>query len=166
MKLKIFYPVINGEITGGNIIALRIIDEALRRGYGVVVNSPTEGKFTRLLEEKGIKVYYIDTRKTFRLDSAFGLAFIIKKEGIGLIHSHTPLAGTVLSRLSGWITGIPVLNHAHCPEFINRNPAIGCFQPWLIWVASRLLCARIIAVSEFVKTEIIKQGSSVDKIAV
>jgi len=166
MKLKIFYLVINGEVTGGNIIALRIIDEALRRGYGVVVNSPTEGKFTRLLEEKGIKVYYIDTRKTFRLDSAFGLAFIIKKEGIGLIHSHTPLAGTVLSRLSGWITGIPVLNHAHCPEFINRNPAIGCFQPWLIWVTSRLLCARIIAVSEFVKTEIIKQGSSVDKIAV
>ena len=52
MKLKILYPVIDGEITGGNIIALRIIEEDLRRGYGVVVNSPTEGKFTRLLKEK------------------------------------------------------------------------------------------------------------------
>jgi len=166
MKLKILYPVIDGEITGGNIIALRIIEEALRRGCGVVVNSPTEGKFTRLLKEKGLTVYYIDTRKTFRLESVFRLAGIIKKEGIGLIHSHTPLAGTVLSRLSGWVSGIPVLNHTHNPEFINRNPLIGSFQSLLIWVTSRLLCARIIAVSEFVKTEIIKQGSSVDKIAV
>jgi len=166
MKLKILYPVIDGEITGGNIIALRIIEEALRRGCGVVVNSPTEGKFTRLLKEKGLTVYYIDTRKTFRLESVFRLAGIIKKEGIGLIHSHTPLAGTVLSRLSGWVSGIPVLNHTHNPEFINRNPLIGSFQSLLIWVTSRLFCARIIAVSEFVKTEIVKQGSPADKVTV
>lgn len=166
MKLKIFYPVINGEITGGNIIALRIIDEALRKGYGVVVNSPTEGKFTRLLEEKRIKVYNIDTRKTFRLDSAFRMAEAIKKEGIGLIDSHTPLAGTILSRLAGWISGVPVINHNHCPEFINLNSFIGGLQLMLLWITSRLLCGRIIAVSEFVKREIIKQGASADKVTV
>lgn len=166
MKLKILYPVINGEITGGNIIALRIIDEALRKGYDVVVNSPTEGKFTRLLEEKRIKVYNIDTRKTFRLDSAFRLAEVIKKEEISLIDSHTPLAGTILSRLSGWISGVPVINHNHCPEFINLNPFIGSFQSVLLRITSRLFCGRIIAVSEFVKREIIKQGASADKVTV
>lgn len=166
MKLKILYPVINGEITGGNIIALRIIDEALRKGYGVVVNSPTEGKFTRLLEEKGIKVYHIDTGKTFRLDSVFRLAYIIKKEGINLMHSHTPLAGTVLSRLTGWISGVPVINHNHCPEFINLNSFIGGLQLMLLRITSRLLCGRIIAVSEFVKREIIKQGAPADKVTV
>lgn len=166
MKLKILYPVIDGEITGGNIIALRIIEEDLRRGYGVVVNSPTEGRFTRLLKEKGLKVYHIDTRKTFRLDSAFRLAYVIKKESINLIHSHTPLPGTVLSRLSGWVAGIPVINHTHNPEFINRNPLIGVFQSLLIWVTGRIFRARIIAVSEFVKTEIVKQGSPEDKVTV
>src|SRR3989338_6576503 len=94
MRLKILYPVIDGEITGGNIIALRIIEEAIRRGCAAVVNSPTEGRFTRLLREKGVMVYNIDTRRTFRLDSALRLAGIIKKEGIGLVHSHTPLPGT------------------------------------------------------------------------
>lgn len=166
MKLRILYPVIDGEITGGNIIALRIIEEDLRSGYGVVVNSPTEGKFTRLLKEKGLKVYHIDTRKTFRLDSAFRLAYVIKKEGINLIHSHTPLPGTVLSRLSGWVAGIPVINHTHNPEFINRNPLIGVFQSLLIWVTGRIFRARIIAVSGFVKTEIVKQGSPEDKVTV
>jgi len=166
MGLKILYPVIDGEITGGNIIALRIIEEALKKGYGTVVNSPSEGKFTRLLKEKGIKVYNIDTRRTFRLGSALRLACIIKKEGINLIHSHTPLGGTVLSRLAGWITGIPVINHTHNPEFISRNPISGRCQSLLIWITSRFFCARIIAVSEFVKTEIIKQGAPTDKITV
>ena len=166
MKLKILYPIINGEITGGNIIALRIIDEALRRGYGAVVNSPDEGKFTRLLEEKGIKVYNIDTSRTFRLDSAFRLAKVIKKEGVGLIDSHAPLSGTILSRLSGWISGVPVINHNHCPEFINLNPFIGSLQSALLRITSRLFCGRIIAVSEFVKREIIKQGAPADKVTV
>ena len=31
MRLKILYPVIDGEITGGNIIALWIIEELLKR---------------------------------------------------------------------------------------------------------------------------------------
>ena len=164
--LKILYPVIDGEITGGNIIALRIIEEALRNGYGAVVNSPSDGKFIRLLEEKGIKVYHIDTRKTFRLDSAFRLARVVKKEGVGLIHSHTPLPGTVLSRISGWLAGIPVINHTHNPEFINRNPLVGVFQSLLLWASSRLFRGRIIAVSEFVKSEIVKQGCPEDKVTV
>lgn len=166
MKLKIFYPVINGEITGGNIIALRIIDEALRKGYGVVVNSPAEGKFTRLLEEKGIKVYHIDTCKTFRLDSVFRLACIIKKEGISLIHSHTPLSGTVLSRLGGFIAGVPVITHAHVRDSFNRNPFIGFYQFLLNWFTSRFFCFKIIAVSQAIKKEIICQGVIAGKIDV
>ncbi|MEK6654578.1 MAG: glycosyltransferase, partial [Thermodesulfobacteriota bacterium] len=124
------------------------------------------GKFTRLLEEKGIKVYNIDTSRTFRLDSAFRLAEVIKKEGVGLIDSHAPLSGTILSRLSGWISGVPVINHNHCPEFINLNPFIGSLQSALLRITSRLFCGRIIAVSEFVKREIIKQGAPADKVTV
>ena len=166
MNLKILYPVIDGEITGGNIIALRIIDESLRKGCGIVVNSPTEGKFTQLLKEKGIRVYNINTRRTFRLDNALKLAYIIRKEGINLIHSHTPLGGTILSRFAGGIAGIPVVNHAHAPDFINLNPFIEKCQSLLIRITSRFFCARIIAVSEFVKKEIIKQGIPEDKIIV
>jgi len=166
MRLKILYPVIDGEITGGNIIALRIIEEAIRRGCAAVVNSPTEGRFTRLLREKGVMVYNIDTRRTFRLDSALRLAGIIKKEGIGLVHSHTPLPGTVLSRLSGWIAATPVINHTHNQEFINRSPVVGMIQYLLLRFTARFFCARIIAVSGFVKEEIVKQGSPREKVTV
>ena len=166
MNLKILYPVIDGEITGGNIVALRIIEEVLKRGGKAVVNSPSEGKLTDVLKRKGITVYNIDTRRSFRFDSAVRLARIIKKEGVNLVHSHTPLGGTVLSRLAGAIAGIPVINHAHTPEFISRNPIAGKYQSLLIWITSRLFCARIIPVSGFVKTEIIKQGVPANKITV
>lgn len=164
--MKILYPVIDGEITGGNIICLRIIEEALKRGYGAVVNSPAEGKFTFNLRQKGVKVYDIDTRRTFRLDSAIKLARIIKKENIGLIHSHVPLAGTVLSRIAGLLAGIPVINHAHLCDNFNRYIFLKNLQFFLNWMTSRLFCAKVIAVSEGVKKQIVGQGVAPDKVAV
>lgn len=164
--MKILYPIIDGEITGGNIICLKIIEEVLRRGYSTIVNSPTQGKFTQLLREKGIKVYNIDTRRIFRLDSALKLVYLIKKEEINLIHSHAPLGGTVLSRLAGWIAGVPVINHVHMPYFMNLNPIKKWYQFLLNWFTSRFFCAKSIAVSEFVRNEIIKQGTPINKIIV
>jgi glycosyltransferase involved in cell wall biosynthesis len=164
--MNILYPVIDGEITGGNIVCLRIIEESLRRGYKAIVNSPTRGRFTRLLKEKGIKVYDVDTRRTFHLSSAIKLARIIKKESVDLIHSHAPLAATVLSRLAGCLAGVPVVNHLHAPYCMNPNPFIRSYQFLLNWITSRVCCSKDIAVSEFVKREVVKQGSVVSKIAV
>mgnify|MGYP001601447598 FL=1 len=164
--MKILYPVIDGEISGGNIICLRIIEEALKRGYQVVVNSPSEGKLTNILKGKGIKVYNIDTRCSWRLDNAIKLAYIIKKENIHLLHSHTPLSATVLSRLAGWLARVPVITHAHTWDFMSSNPMVKCYQFFLNWFTSRFFCAQIIAVSRSVKDEIIKQGVTANKIAV
>ena len=166
MRLKILYPVIDGEITGGNIIALWIIEELLERGGQAVVNSPSEGKLTDILRNKGIKVYNIDTRRSFNLDSAIKIARIIKEEGIDLVHSHTPLGGTVLSRIGGFISGVPVINHAHVRDSFNQDPFIGAYQFLLNWVTSRFFCSKVIAVSHAVKEEIIKQGVSANKIDV
>ena len=164
--MKILYPVIDGEITGGNIVCLRIIEESLKKGYEVIVNSPKPGKFTDLLKAKGIKIYSVDIRRSFHLGCAVKLAYIIKQEGVDLVHSHTPLAGTVLSRVAGWLAGVPVISHAHIWDFFNRNPLIKQYQFLFNWVSSRFFCARVIAVSESVKMDIIKQGVVADKISV
>ena len=126
--MKILYPIIDGEITGGNMICLKIIEEALKRGYPAVVNSPTEGRFTRILREKGIKVYNIDTRRTFRFDSAIKLAYIIKEEGINLVHTHTPLAGAIISRIAAKLTNVPIINHEHGLSPLNSRPIIKQYQ--------------------------------------
>ncbi|MDP3732371.1 MAG: glycosyltransferase family 4 protein [Candidatus Omnitrophota bacterium] len=164
--MKILYPIIDGEISGGNIICLRIIEEALKRGYQVVVNSPTEGKLTDILKGKGARVYNIDTRCSWRFDKAIKLVRIIKKENVCLVHSHTPLSGTALSRLAGWLAGVPVITHAHTWDFMSPNPMAKCYQFLMNWFTSRFFCAQIIAVSRGVKREIIKQGVAANKITV
>lgn len=148
------------------MICLRIIEKSLKMGYAVIVNSPREGKFTGILREMGLKVYNIDTRRSFRLDNAIKLARIIKKENINLVHSHGPLAVIILSRLAGWLAAVPVINHAHAPDFPSARAAVRLYHYLLNRITGRFFCARVIAVSEAVKKMIIKQGVSVDKITV
>ncbi len=156
--MKILYPIIDGEISGGNIICLYIIEEALRRGYDVIVNSPTEGKFTRILRERGIKVHNIDTRRSFRFDSAIKLVRIIKKEGINLVHSHTPLSGTILSRIAARLSNIPVVNHEHGLVALNSHPLIKRYQLFLNVFTAKLAACRVIAVSQATMAGLIQRG--------
>lgn len=166
MNLKILYTVIDGEITGGNIVALRIMEEVLKKGGEAVVNSASEGKFTEILRTRGLKVYNIDTRRSFRFDNAIKLARIIKKENINLVHSHGPLGVTILSRLAGRLAAVPVINHAHLPDNINTNSFAKYYHLLLNWLTSRFFCAKIIAVSESIRMEIARQGAVANKISV
>lgn len=168
MDIKILYTIIDGEITGGNIICLRIMEEALRNGYKVIANSPTEGRFTELLRGKGIKMYNIDTRHLSNFCNVIKLARVIKDEEINLVHSHAPINGIILSCLAAWIAGVAVINHAHSPYSyaLNPNPLVKPFQFLLSFVTNRLFCSRVIAVSEAVRIAIIKQKIAAGKIEI
>ena len=164
--MKILYTIIDGEITGGNIVCLQIIEESLKRGYAVVVNSPSEGKFTHILKEKGIKVYNIDTRHLFDFGSIKKLAEIIKKEGISLLHSHTPINGRIWSCFACGMEKIPGIIHIHAPDFFNPSPLLRPFHFLLNWLSNHIFPAKVIAVSESVKMAAIKLGIAANKITV
>ena len=166
LDMKILYPIIDGEVTGGNVICLQLIEEALRQGWQVTVNSPTDGGFVEMLHGKGVKVYHIDTGRSFRFDSAMKLAGIVRKENVDLIHSHAPLAGPILSRLAGALTGTPVITHAHIRMPLSPNPLIRDYQLLVNWISSRFFCDKVMAVSETVKREFIEQWTPENKIAV
>ena len=67
---KILYPIIDGQVTGGNIVCLHLIEAALNQGWDVLVNSPSEGRFCDILREKKVKVYHLDTTRSFNWLSA------------------------------------------------------------------------------------------------
>jgi len=165
--MKILYPIIDGEVTGGNIICLRFIEEARKRGWDVFVNSPSRGDFIEMIKDKCARTYHVDTTRSFRIDKSIELMKVIKKEKIDLVHSHTPLPGTNLSRIAAALAGVPVITHAHSlGQAFNSNPAIKRYQLMLDWVTSRFFCDRIIAVAEAVKTATVQRGSPPSKIEV
>lgn len=164
--MKILYPIINGEVTGGNMICLCFMEEAKRRGWKVFVNSSTKGDFTEMIKDKCEEIYYFNTNKFYKINNAIKLSKVIKKEGIDLIHSHTPFAGTFLTRIAGKLSGIPVITHAHARDCLNPNPLVKRLEIFLNKVSSRLACNKIIAVSNAIKEAFVNQGHEESKIEV
>lgn len=163
--MKILYPIIDGEISGGNIICLKIIKEALKRGYGVAVTSPGSGKFTDILKEEGISVYFLRLKRTFYFHRALILASFIKKEKFNIVHTHCTVSGNILSRLAAKLAGVPIISHMHAENYFRNNPFIRRYQIFLDNRTARL-DRKIIAVSGAIKDSLVKQGIVADKIEV
>ena len=155
---KILYPIIDGQVTGGNIVCLHLIEAALNQGWDVFVNSPSEGKFCDILREKKVKVYHLDTTRSFNWLSAVKMAQLIKKERVSLVHAHAPFAGSIISSLAGKLAGVPVIIHAHLQDALSSNYFIRSYQNMMNYWTSRECCDAIIAVSHQVKDALITEG--------
>lgn len=165
-SLKILYPIIDGQVTGGNIVCLYLIEKILNLGGEVIVNSPSDGPFCDILRAKGVNIYYFNTSRSYHWNVALKISKIIKRQNISLIHSHTPFAGSMLTCIAGKIAGIPVINHAHVSDSLSHNLIIRNYQKLMNWWMSRNYCNVIISVSEMVKKEAIAQGSDSSKFQV
>ncbi len=155
---KILYPIIDGQVTGGNIVCLHLIEAALNQGWDVLVNSPSEGQFCDILREKKVKVYHLDTTRSFNWLSAVKMAQLIKKEQVSLVHAHAPFAGSIISSLAGKFAGVPVIIHAHLQDTLSSNSLIRSYQNIMNYWTSRKCCDAIIAVSHQVKDALITEG--------
>jgi glycosyltransferase involved in cell wall biosynthesis len=155
---KILYPIINGDVSGGNIVCLYLIDEALNKGWEVIVNSPTDGAFCDMLRERGVSIYHLNTNRSFRWDAAWKLAEIIKREQIDLVHVHAPFAGSILACLAGKIANVSVIVHAHSQDPLSTNSLIKAYQRIMRWWTSKVCCNAVISVSEQIKDELIAEG--------
>jgi glycosyltransferase involved in cell wall biosynthesis len=155
---KILYPIIDGQVTGGNIVCLHLIEAALNQGWDVLVNSPSEGQFCDILREKKVKVYHLDTTRSFNWLSAVKMAQLIKKEGISLVHAHAPFAGSIISSLAGKLAGVPVIVHAHSQNALSSNSFIRSYQNIMNYWTSRRCCDAMIAVSHQVQDAWIAEG--------
>jgi glycosyltransferase involved in cell wall biosynthesis len=155
---KILYPIIDGQVTGGNIVCLHLIEEAIQRGWDVLVNSPTEGIFCDILREKKVKVYHLNTTRSFHWLSAVKIAHLIKSENVSLVHAHTPFAGSIISGLAGKLAGVPVIIHAHLQDNWSNNLLIRTYQSLLNYWTNKNCYDAIIAVSHQVKDALIAEG--------
>ena len=155
--MKVLYTVINGEIAGGQMVCLQIVEALLRSGYQALVVSPSEGPFTELLREKRIPVFLIPFKKTYSFHRAFQLAKLVQKEKVDLIHSHGTVPVNVHSRLAARLASIPCISHIHAANVFNAHPLIRRYQVVLDnWTSH--FCDRLIAVSKATKESLVQQG--------
>jgi glycosyltransferase involved in cell wall biosynthesis len=80
----------------------------------------------------------------FDLRPAWGVARLVRAEGYGLIHAHTPRTA-ILARLAAALCGRPFVYHVHSPASRDStrrwNDRVNAFaERWFLRGAARLIC--------------------------
>jgi len=85
----------------------------------------TDGKWTKYIEDQGIKVKLINIkRKIFSpISDMISLIMMIsyfRKQKIDIVHTHTPKAG-ILGRFAAKVAGVPVIIHSNHGFYFQDN---------------------------------------------
>ena len=103
--------VITSCAIGGLCIKLYSVITKLKNDFDIVVACPNDGPYFEKYRQLGVAVYDVPLR-SITINNIFQLAKIIKKERVGVIHSHGKGAG-LWARPAGLITGTAVF-HSPC----------------------------------------------------
>ena len=155
--MTIAHLVINGDVAGGQIVALQLARAARARGDRVVFLSPTRGPFTELVEREGMEVRLVDVSRTYKLGGALRLARRLRAMDADVLHTHTALAANVLSRAAGRLGGAAVVSHVHIENHFRPNRAARAIHTALDNGSARL-AARVLAVSDDTRRSLVAQG--------
>jgi len=118
---KVLYSMLDGELTGGNVVCLQMAEEARRRGWDVVVTVSRGGPVRRSFLSGKFRVHRINMRRPFCWTETFRMARLIRRERVDFVHSHGTLSVSVVSCLAGLLAGVPVINHAHLEDYFHLS---------------------------------------------
>lgn len=160
--MTIVHLVIDGEVAGGQMVALQFARAARRRGDRVLFVSPTSGAFTDLVAAEGMEVALIDLSRTFRLTGAWQLRALLRRVDADVLHTHPQLAGNILGRVAGALAGVAVVSHIHAENFFRSQRQVATVHRLLDNATARL-CARILVVSDATRAALAAQGYPQDR---
>lgn len=117
MEAPVIVEVItSGDAGGGQLVSLKVSRELARRGYQVRFATPTLGPFTTLAGVVGT-VDVIAENSLRDLPRVRRISTYLKTVKASLVHTHTPIAASLLWRIGARMAGVPVVHHVHTGNF-------------------------------------------------
>jgi glycosyltransferase involved in cell wall biosynthesis len=153
--VRVAHLLIDGEVAGGQLVALELARALRERGDNALFVSPARGPFTERAEAEGFGVVHGDVGRLHRVRGMLALSQRLHDERVDLLHTHTLAAANTLGRLAARWARLPVVSHLHIENH---------FRPATRWLLRRAdnLSARFaavhIAVSEDTKRAYERQG--------
>lgn len=163
--MKVVHLVIDGEIAGGQLVALALAKAARARGHEVAAVAPTRGEFVELAEREGFRVLVVPLGGALDVRSLRRLAAVLRAERADVLHTHAHFSLNVLGRVAGRLAGARVIAHMHADNVFRTGGLAARAQAALDNVTARL-CARIIAVSEATAASLVRQGYPAGRVVV
>ena len=163
--MKVVHLVIDGEIAGGQLVALTLAKAARARGHEVAVVAPTRGEFVELAQREGFRVLVVPLGGALDARSVRRLAAALRAERADVLHTHAHFSLNVVGRVAARLAGARVIAHMHADNVFRTGGLAARAQLALDNVTARL-CARIIAVSEATAASLVRQGYPSDRVLV
>lgn len=155
--MKVLHVVIDGELAGGQLVALKLAVGLQERGHEALIVAPAPGEFTALAEGSGVAVRFADTGRLYRLGGLVRLWRLIRRERVDIVHTHAMVASNVLSRTAARLAGRPVVSHLHGHNVFRSNRLATAAYRRLDLLTARW-CSRIVAVSDDTRRRLLEQG--------
>ncbi|MFW6124684.1 MAG: glycosyltransferase [Pirellulales bacterium] len=158
--------VINGEHYAGaervqDLLALRLGE----LGFGVGFACLKAGEFLRVRRARSARVHDLRMLGRFDFGPAWELAAIVRSEGYGLLHAHTPRSA-MIAAVASLLAGVPMVYHVHSPVAHDtthwlKNLLNGVVERWSMRRAMAL-----IAVSESLGRRMCRRRGVAPKVCV
>ncbi len=157
MSIKLMHVLTDSNIGGAGVWVENFCRSYNKNLFDLAIILPENSLLINRIESLGVRVIKASniSDKSFSLSGVFELFKILKKEKPELLHTHSGLS----ARISAKLLNIPVISTRHCLE----GNASGV-KKLMYRLFNNFLSKNFIAVSEYVKNELIESGVKKDRV--
>lgn len=156
--------IVNGEFYAGaervqDLLALRLPE----LGFDVGLVCLKDGVFAELRQSQAVPLYRHPMRSRVDFRGAREVANLVRREGYGLVHTHTPRAALV-GQLVARLADVPMVHHVHSPSHEDTEHGWRNLRNSLVERLSLRGVRALIPVSASLAEQLLLQGYSQDRI--
>ena len=161
--MRAAFVLLDGEVTGGQIVALELMQGLIDAGHEALAFLPVDGPIAGRLAAAGIETSVQPLSRSYRLDQAIELGRSLRRGGADLLVTHTLYVGNQLAGAASRLARIPLVAHNHIDERYHPRRLVSQLQR----VAQRLVEPTVtIAVSNYLADLLVRNGGDPDRIVV
>lgn len=155
--MKVLHVIDEAGTGGAESVFIDIVTN-ISKEYKPVVVIGGVGWLNDQLVKRGIKPIIIDAKGSINIKYLIRLLKIIRKYKINLIHAHL-LGSSVYCSLAGLLLGVPVISTFHGVIDVAPDERFRWLKMNIINIGSK----KIVAVSEYLKRQLIEQNALSEK---
>lgn len=159
-KLTILHTIETAGPGGAETVVLNLASRLNREHFRSIVLLPRKDWLSERLQERGIPTFFVDSKAWYDFRMPVGMARLVHKEKVDLIHSHLP-GQNFYSCMVGRLTGLKTIATYHGAIELSQSGRLrGGIQFW--WV--RRSADMVVVVCDFVGAMLRESGFPAHKI--
>ncbi len=155
-KIKVAQVIAGTDVAGAKGYTIQLVTLADKTKFETFMINPLEGMTTKEARQACVEPYIIG-------QNPFELAWLMRRLGLGLIHTHGVRAN-FLGRVASMLTGVPSICTMHSDSRLDYDSSL---KERMVWFADNMLntyAKAFIGVSDDMAKNLIKRGIKPERV--